>query len=358
MSGRYTANLNVKNNGPILLLAVKRASPDLSSLLYGQGYLDDICLLRPSPESNAKMWSPQPPFDYESCVSENANSQQINLIETPLAFGIAWHTCPPCGLCDISLKAFTIDRYPVTDIPNIYPLPSNELPLFVFPHGIKAACPGVLNQMKFGITSENAGQCPFPKFFTFNFTNSDGNFFYVACLRFYEKLPTSDLTHLCESFPFEFQEYLIDKEFFIPKVICVISSFPFYRAMRLFLDQIYGLSLCRSKCSIESFIASLVAVVPVPLRGGRPFHFVFDALQIPDNYQTMPPIIFAVPKPVFFPLIDFDFFAPLRCFSVSLIVLIFSLILQESRIVFLGSSSQLITEVMESFRAHLFPLQW
>ena len=347
-------------NGPCLFLTVKRASPDLSSLLYGQAYLDDICLLRPSPESKAKVWSPQPPYDFESCASpsENANSQRVNLNDSAFAFAIAWHVCPPCGLCNISLKAFTIDRYPAADIPNTYPLPSNELPLFVFPHGIKLACPGVLNQMKFGVSSENSGQCPFPKFFSFNFTNSNGDFFYVACLRFYEKLSANLLTHLCESFPFEFQEFMIDKEFFIPKVICVISSFPFYRAMRLFLDQIYGLSLCRSTCSIESFIASLVAVVPIPLKGGRPFHFVFDALLIPENYQTMPPIIFAIPKPVFFPLVDFDFFAPLRCFSVSLIVLVFSLILQESRIVFLGSSSQLITEVMESFRALLFPLQW
>ena len=343
-----------------MYLAVRRALPSLSSLLYGEGYLDDVCLLCPLPAGKVKLWAPLPPEEYDVSAPplENAKHYPINLNEYPNAFAIASHTSPPCGLCNISLKAYTIDRYPTQDSPNTYPLPTKELPLFVFPHGIKIACPSVLNQIKFGVSSDNSGQCPFPKFFSFNFTNSDGDFFYVACLRFYEKLPFDALKYLCDSFPFEVQEYLIDKEFFIPKVICVISTFPFYRAMRLFLDQIYSLSLCQSRCSIESFIASLVAALPVPLKGGRAFYFIFDALQIPEDYQTMPPIIFSVPKPVYFPLVDFDFFAPLRCFSVSLIVLLFSLILQESRIVFLGSSSQLITEVMESFRALLFPLQW
>ena len=112
---------------------------------------------------------------HQKAVSQkNAKQYPINLSEYSNAFAIASHTSPPCGLCNISLKAYTIDRYPTQDSPNTYPLPTKELPLFVFPHGIKIACPSVLNQIKFGVSSDNSGQCPFPKFFSFNFTNSDG----------------------------------------------------------------------------------------------------------------------------------------------------------------------------------------
>jgi hypothetical protein len=253
--------------------------------------------------------------------------------------------------------ATTLDRYPAEDQEGRYKLPVETIPMFIFPHGIKIVCPSVVNERLNNGDAEE-GLCPLPKFFTFNFTDSNGDFFYVASLRFYEPVHHSELENLFALFPSESHMYLHSKTFYCPKVIAVISTHPFYRSMRHFLDQIYSLSLGNSVCSIESFIASLVAAVPVPIRGGRAFHFVLDAGIIPDNYQTLPPIVFAAPKPAFYPLFDFDLTAPLRCFSIPTIVLIFSLLLQESRVVFIGSSSQLVTEVMESFRAFLFPLQW
>ena len=47
--------------------------------------------------------------------------------------------------------------------------------------------------------------------------------------------------------------------FFVPKIICVISRNPFYRAMRRYLRQLYSLSLSHMPAPLEAFISCLVS---------------------------------------------------------------------------------------------------
>jgi hypothetical protein len=88
---------------------------------------------------------------------------------------IAIATGPSTGVCDVPFLPQTIDRYPVKDHHD-FPLPTGELPMFCFPHGLY-------------LQSKRSTDAPLPSFFSFVFTNMNSERIYVACLCFYEKVP-------------------------------------------------------------------------------------------------------------------------------------------------------------------------
>ena len=249
-----------------------------------------------------------------------------------------------------------------------------ELPVFVFPHDLR-------------LEYSPRSHFPVPAFFTFVFTDAQGQHLHTACLRFHELIPKEEVASLAkEVFGHDMGQVQWDEgmEFFCPKVICVVSQFPFYRylhiiyivgyvvasdvplccmwscrrAMGRYLKQLYSLSLSPSQCPLEHFISSVVAQVPVPVEGGRPFHVVLDAALISESSRAMPPVCFDLPARIFFPPMDLDFAGPMRCLSVDNMLALFCLLLQESKVIFLCSSNALLTEVMETFRSLLFPLTW
>jgi hypothetical protein len=132
----------------------------------------------------------------------------------------------------------------------------------------------------------------------------------------------------------------------------------YHRAMRRFLRQLYSLSFSTLQCPLEYYIASVVHQVPFPLEGGRPFHVTLDVALISHTSKSMAPIEFALPGAYSFPLMDVDFAGPLRCLSVEHLLAVFALMLRESKLLFLCESNTMLTEVMETLRALLFPLSW
>lgn len=85
---------------------------------------------------------------------------------------------------------------------------------------------------------------------------------------------------------------------------------------------------------------------------------VLDAALISHSSRSMQPIKFELPPKCFFPPMDLDFSGPMRCLSLDHLLAIFCLLLQESKIIFICASNALLTDVMETFRALLFPLTW
>jgi len=128
--------------------------------------------------------------------------------------------------------------------------------------------------------------------------------------------------------------------------------------MRQFLRQIYSLSFSALSIPLECFIGSVVGVVPYPVEGGRPLHVVMDAALISSESKSMRPVRFHVPYGRSFPLMDFDFAGPLRCFSVEVMLAVFTLMLREAKLLFICKSNHILTEAMETMRALLFPLSW
>lgn len=85
---------------------------------------------------------------------------------------------------------------------------------------------------------------------------------------------------------------------------------------------------------------------------------VLDAALISHSSRSMQPIKFELPPKCFFPPMDLDFSGPMRCLSLDHLLAIFCLLLQETKIIFTCASNALLTDVMETFRALLFPLTW
>lgn len=91
--------------------------------------------------------------------------------------------------------------------------------MFVFPHGL---------QLKYC----KKQSFPLPDFFTFVFTDVHGRHLYTTCLRFYEVIPQSEVQNCFTQLYGDDNgiDYCNeDMDVFAPKVICVVSQFPFYR---------------------------------------------------------------------------------------------------------------------------------
>ena len=134
-------------------------------------------------------------------------------------------------------------------------------------------------------------------------------------------------------------------------------SLPF-SAMRVYLKQLYSLSLSPLQLPLESFISCIISRIPAPLPGGRSYHVILDLDLIPSTSQPMSPIIFDLPSHYSFPFNETQLSSILKFFTIENILMVFFLLLKESKVIFISHSSTLLTEVMETFRLLLFPLKW
>ena len=344
LSGAQIADLSgdPKNERDIashILIAVKRCSNDVENFIKGRPIIDNICFINASQEEFP---------DGHVVIETNVNKNNLGTKEEVF---LCFRRQSPIGICDMSYECSTLDRYPREDIKGL-PLPTYQLPTFAFPHGLR-------------LRYSNLEDYPLPDFFSFVFTDETGKHLYSACLQFYEIAPKKLMEELFDSIycgadgskRYHLQ-YGAAMQLFCPKVICVVSQYPFYRAMRRYLRQLYSLSLSSTNYPIEFFIAAVVAHIPMPVPGGRPYHIVLDAGMIGVDSRHMPPIEFDVPAPLSFPHMDLDFSAPLKCLSVDNMLCVFGLMLRERKLVFTCTSDTLLTEVMETLRCLLFPLEW
>jgi hypothetical protein len=98
----------------------------------------------------------------------------------------------------------------------------------------------------------------------------------------------------------------------------------------------------------------------VPRPGGRAFHIHLEATEIDkmNKGYALAPIALALPPKRGMPAMDLDFNGPFRALSLTSVLNIFSLLLQESQLLFLSSKASLVTEICETFQSLLFPLSW
>ena len=238
-------------------------------------------------------------------------------------------------------KPIILDRYPKEDFPN-YPL-SNEIPLFCFPSGE---------------ISISVDECTLPSFFTFVLTGSDGNKTYGACLNVWEEYNLDDL--MLPSRKAQVDEDLISVVFdpikterksstiYMSKSICIISHYPFYNVFKFFLTQMYRISITPSKIPIERFISNFVSEVPLPSQGKVQVHYSIGDKEI---YITRPP-------PNDLPLAELDFELLFSVLSLDNILILFDLILQERKILFISEHVGILTPVAEIICQLLFPFKW
>eukprot|EP01034_Spumella_vulgaris_P022474 gene22474-28602_t len=313
----------------------------------GEPLIDDLCIVLSVSSDTQSEETPEEYHEIEKCaVVGQTNVHAAANATIPQTYTVAYHQRAALGLCDLGYDSATLDRYPQKDYGGLE-LPVNELPMFAFPNDLR-------------LTYSSLNRFPLPVFFTFVFTDQNGGHLYAACLRFYEVVPLEDLQPVFAAVYGEEQklEILAGSQVFCPKVVCVVSKRPFYRAMRRFLRQIYSLSLSSLSCPLEYFVASLINQVPLPVEGGRAFHVMLDSALISPTSRPMAPIVFELPVARYFPHMDLDFAGPLRCLGVDHLLTVFALMLREAKLLFLCSSNTMLTDAMESLRMLLFPLTW
>lgn len=320
-------------------LIIKRCNGSGTSFIQDLNIINDICFFYKSNQE-------EPPEGYNVLnISKVTRLDRFSNKQKKYDEFMAFNTIYGLGICDLRYESLTLDRYPSEDHKGIS-LPVKELPMFAFPHDLR-------------LKYSQEGRFPMPIFFTFVFTDTMGDHVYAACLRFYEKVPAKEIEKTFQSFYGEEHLSLLpNASFFCPKVLCVISRNPYYRALRVYLCQLYSMSMSSLPCPIEYYIASVVNLIPNPVAGGRPFHIVQDAALISVTSKSMASISLEIPNRRFFPHIDLDFAGPLRCLSVDNVIAIFALMLREAKLIFMCNSHVMLTETMESFSALLFPLKW
>jgi hypothetical protein len=155
-----------------------------------------------------------------------------------------------------------------------------------------------------------------------------------------------------------------------PVTLCAISRAPIYCALRTFLSHLLLASQADSggderqwaAWAIAASVRLMVSDLPLPLPGGRDFclqlPFAEDPSMCEGGVAAGTSVPLSTPAAASLPLMDVDFAAPLRCLSPQQVISVFAMLLQECKVVFVSSRPALLTQVMESFRSLLFPLEW
>ena len=109
---------------------------------------------------------------------------------------------------------------------------------------------------------------------------------------------------------------------FLPKCLVVISHYSFFHAYRVFLKQLYQLSILETPLPIERYIANFASELPLPPQGNVEvkFGFMSDAL-----------CTISRPAPNELPLAKFSFLPLFAALSVSNIMVVVGCLMEEDR---------------------------
>ena len=299
-----------------------------------------------------------PPSDAYETLALAINTRSVGQAHQLLSF----LRKEPRGLCDYSYRAEVLDIFPGEEVEDA-PLAREAIPMFAFPSGLK-------------LQRAPLHSAPMATFFPFVLTGASGEKNYVACMTFYEPKPENTLAAvrrqlaasnmlpaaaapLPQIAPGAQQRRPVRREssrgslehvLFVPKCICLSSRLPFLRSFRLWLGQLYTLSMSATHLPLERCIAHLVARLPMPEPGG-------GGVQL-QLFPRMPAIDFRLPPNMGLPALEVPTKLLFECLDVGNVLVLLSQLLLEKRIVLLSRYSSLTTEVAEIFRALLFPLDW
>lgn len=161
-SGKYSGSFDTQG-----FLAVSRADISSAMFLEGQHILTDVIIALES--------------KWMEVEEEYLSVGKVGVLHQKQKgkYALAYSRCPAMGICDLIYDSATVDRYPKQDHRGSH-LPVEELPMFTFPSGMH-------------LTYQSTNQCPLPMYFTFVFTDANGDHFYTACLLFYESVDINDI---------------------------------------------------------------------------------------------------------------------------------------------------------------------
>eukprot|EP00949_MAST-11_sp_MAST-11-sp1_P001552 g1552.t1 len=192
-----------------------------------------------------------------------------------------------------------------------------------------------------------------PTFFANVLTDSSGARSFVCVLIFWERVDTHLLVKGMEMAGVESRPMWAAEEdggdIFSPTALCIVSRYPFLEASRLFLKQVYRLSLSVLPVPLERYISNYCSEVPAPPAG-----------RIRVNVAVGDAVVqLSLPGPNRLPHCDTLCYLTLFSrLSARNIVLAWSLLLQEARVCFFSGSLAALAPSQLALISLLFPFDW
>lgn len=134
----------------------------------------------------------------------------------------------------------------------------------------------------------------------------------------------------------------------LPKALVVLSHYPFFDSMRVFLLQLFRICLNGAPLPIERYVMNFVREIPLPPLG---------KVEIKFSFTDVPCSISRPPKNKL-PLFDLSYRPLFSALSVGNIITIVGCLLTESKIAICSTQYSLLTPACEALLSFLFPLTW
>lgn len=238
---------------------------------------------------------------------------------------------------DVHLEPVLLDTYPKGRSDMMLP---KELPKFCLPQNCRLTTPYDLESHE-------------PTLSSFVLTMGNGNRLYGTALTQYEVVPLEDLAEAFWKGNSILPHWMEEPQpFYLPRSVVVFSHHPLFDVQRNFLHQLCRIVASkRSPLPLERYVANFCHDIPLPKPGAatvswKPF------------LQDASVVTFGRPGANELPLVNFSFRPLFRCLSVSNILTIWGILLQEGRVVLRSEHIALLTPVAEALVSLLFPLTW
>ncbi|KAF3646518.1 DENN domain and WD repeat-containing protein SCD1 [Capsicum annuum] len=221
-----------------------------------------------------------------------------------------------------------LDQYPPSNH-TLYPPPPPQLPTCVLPAGVEF----------YGSGFDSNDPSTFPRSYPIVLTEGDASKIYVSCIAFRDPV--------CEDIA---EAYRIPVNSYADKCICLVSRSPSFQILRDALEEIFVLCFSSSGSSkpLWDVIAYSVSNVPLPTPGKDRVLFAIENSLLSVE----------VPPKEGLPHADISFQPLLQCLDVDNVILLFTAVLLERRILLRSNMYSLLTLVSEAICHLIYPFRW
>ncbi|XP_057417026.1 DENN domain and WD repeat-containing protein SCD1 isoform X4 [Lotus japonicus] len=221
-----------------------------------------------------------------------------------------------------------LDQYPPSNH-SLYPPPPPQLPTCVLPAGVEFYSSGF----------DSSDPSTFPRSYPIVLTEGDGSKIYVSCISFRDPV--------CEDIA---EAYRIQANSYADKCICLVSRSPSFRVIRTALEELFALCFSPNGSSkpLWDVIAHVVSSVPLPTPGKERVLFAIENCLLPVE----------APPNHGLPYVDISFQPLVQCLDVENLIILFTAVLIERRILLRANKYSLLTLVSEAICHLIYPFRW
>lgn len=198
-----------------------------------------------------------------------------------------------------------------------------------------------------------------PRVHHFVLTNDKGRKMYGTCLTMYEEFQSSEEPWVTkDNIHGEDSEHDIEVTMsdggtvlYIPKVLCILSTWPYLTAFREYLAQLYRLASSTNvmQTPIERYVLNLCMEIPAPPPG---------AYEVQVKILTSTIRFWAPPAKLPIAYVALPYQTLFDCLDVENIMLLWNALIMEHKILLVSSQYSILTVVCEILTSLLFPMKF